>query len=162
MAAAWGEKDPCPLYRQGVFLLGAVVLSSRDGHSLLSQYVADAALGDGLLELGFEEGSQFPLSEGQVLSFLLLQPGPSLSGHLVRVTVAVVNERFPGGTSLAVATTKLGKIVSAQRKAQFLAEVLKALSSIKALEKLLLGQSSFDLTGGVALHKVPPEAEMAP
>jgi hypothetical protein len=46
-------------------------LPSRDGHSLLSQYVADAALGDGLLELGFEEGSQFLLGEGQVLSFLL-------------------------------------------------------------------------------------------
>jgi hypothetical protein len=70
-AAAWGEKDPRPLYGQGPFLLGAVTLPSRDGHSLLSQYVADAALGDGLLELGFEEGSQFLLGEGQVLSFLL-------------------------------------------------------------------------------------------
>jgi hypothetical protein len=74
----------------------------------------------------------------------------------------VVNERLPGRTSLAVATAKLGKIVSAERKAQFLAEVLKVLSPIKALEKLLLDQSSFDLTGGVALHEVPPEAEIAP
>jgi len=131
-------------------------LSSRDGHSLLSQYVADAALGDGLLELGFEEGSQFLLGEGQVLSFLLPQPGPTLRSHLVGVTVAMVNERLPGRPSLAVATAKLGKVVSTEGKVQFLAEVLKVLSPVEALKKLLLGQSSLDLTGCVVLHGVPP------
>jgi hypothetical protein len=161
-AAAWGEKDPCPLYGQGSFLRGTVALSPGDGHPLLSQYVADAALGDGLLELVSEEDSQLLLGEGRVLSFLLPQPGPTLRSHLVRVTVAVVNERLPGRASLAVATAELGKVVSTERKAQFLAESLKVLSPGEALEELLLGLSSFDLTGGVALHGIPPEAEIAP
>jgi len=137
-------------------------LSSGDGHPLLSQYVADAALGDGDLELVFEEIDQFLLGEGRVLSFLLPQPDPTLMSHLVRVTVPVVNEYLPGGASLAIATAKLGKVVSTERKAQLLAEGLKVPSLVEALEELLLGQNSFDLTGGVALHGVPPEAEIAP
>ena len=90
------------------------MLSSRDGHSLLSQYVADAALGDGLLELGSEEGNQFLLGEGQVLSFLLPQPGLTLRRHFVSVTMPVVNECLPGRSPLTVATAELGKVVSTE------------------------------------------------
>jgi len=108
------------------------------------------------LELGFEEGSQFLLGEGQVLSFLLPQPGPTLRSHLVRVTVAMVNERFPGRTSPSVATAKVRKRPPTEGKTQFLAEVLEILSLVEALEKLFLGQCSSDLPGGVALHEIPP------
>jgi len=139
-----------------VFLLRVVALSPRSSHSLLSQYVADTALGDGFLELVFKEGSQFLLSEGRVLSFLLPQPAPPLKSHLERVTMPVVNERFPGGASLAMATPEVRKRPPAKGKAQLLTEVLEVLSLVEALENLLLGQSSLDLTGGVALHGIPP------
>jgi hypothetical protein len=118
-------------------------------------------LGDGDLELVFEEIGQFLLGEGQVLSFLLPQPGPTLRSHLVRVTVAVVNERLPGRASLMVATAELRKVVSTEGKAQFLAKSLKVLPLVETLEELFLSQSSLDLPGGVALHGVPPEAEIA-
>jgi len=142
-----------------------VALSPRGSHSFLSQDVADAALGDGHLELSFEEIGQFLLGEGQVLSLLLPQPGSPLKSHLVRVSVAVINERLPDGVlslpkgraSLAIATAELGKVVSTEGKAQFLAKGLKVLSLVETLEKLFLGQSSLDLTGGIALHGIPPE-----
>jgi hypothetical protein len=113
-------------------------------------------LGDGHLELDFEEIGQFLLGEGRVLSFLLPQPGPTLRNDLVRVAMAMVNERLPGRTSLTIATAQLRKVVPAEGKVQFLTEVLKVLSLVKALEKLLLGQSPLDLTGSVAFHGVSP------
>jgi hypothetical protein len=72
----------------------------------------------------------------------------------------VVNECLPGRAPLTVATAELGKVVSTEGKTQFLAEGLKVLSLLETLEELLLGQSSFDLTGGVAFHRVPPETEI--
>jgi len=155
-AAAWGEKDPCPLYGQGVFLLGVVALSTGNSHSFLSQYVADAALGNRDLKLDLEEIGQFLLGEGWILSFLLPQPSPTLRGCLVRVTMAVVNQGLPGRACLAVATPELGKVVPAERKAQFPTEGLKVFPLVKALEELFLGQSSLDLMGGVAFHRIPP------
>jgi hypothetical protein len=161
-AAAWGEKDACPLYRQGAFLRRVVALSPRASHSFLSQDVADAALGDGDLELVFKEISQFLLSDGWVLSFLLPQPGPTLRSYLVWVSVAVINKRLPGRASLPIATAELGKVVSTEGKARFLAKGLKVLPLVETLEELFLGQSSLDLTDGIALHGIPPEAGIAP
>jgi hypothetical protein len=120
------------------------------------------ALRDGHLELDGEEPGQFLLSESRVPSFLLSQPGPTLRRGLVRMTVAVVNEGLPARASLAVAAAELRQVVPAEGKAQFLAEGVKVLPLVEAQEKLLLGQSSFDLTGGVALHGIPPVAEMVP
>jgi len=115
-------------------------LSSRGSHSFLSQYVADAALGDGDLELGFEEIDRVMLSQGRALSLLLPQPGATLRSHFVRVTVAMVNERLPGGVlslpkgraSLAVARAEVRKRPAAEQKAQFLAKGLKVLSLVEA------------------------------
>ena len=56
--------------------LRVVALSPRGSYTLLSQYVADAALGDG--------------DEDRVLSFLVSPPGPMLRRHLVSVTVTIV------------------------------------------------------------------------
>jgi len=126
-------------------------------------------LGNGDLKLGLEEIGQFLLGEGWILSFLLPQPGPTLRGCLVRMTMAVVNQGLPGGAlslskgraCLAVATPELGKVVPAERKAQFPTEGLKVFPLVKALEELFLGQSSLDLMGGVAFHGIPPRAEIA-
>ena len=115
-------------------------MSSRGSHSFLSQYVADVALGDGDLELGFEEIDQVMLSQGRALSLLLPQPGPTLRSHFVRVTVAMVNERLPGGVlclpkgraSLAVATAEVRKRPPAEEEAQFLAKGLEVLSLVEA------------------------------
>jgi len=137
-------------------------LSPRDGRPFRPQDVADVALRDGRLECGSEESGQFLLSEGWVLAFSPSQPDPTLRVRLIRVTVAVVNEGLPGRASLTVATAKLGEIVPAEGKAQFLAEDLKVFSLIEAQEESLLRQSSFDLPGRVALHGVPPEAEDSP
>jgi len=144
-----------------MFLLRVVALSPRNSHALLPQDVADTALGDGLLELVFKEGSQFLLGEGRVLSLLLPQPDLSLRCHFVRVTMPVINERFPEGASLAIATAEVRKRPPAEGKAQLLAEVLELLSPVEAVEDLLLGQSSSNLTGSVALHEIPPETEIA-
>jgi len=113
-------------------------------------------LGDGLVELNFEEGGQLLLSEGRVLSLALPQPGPTLRRHFVRVAVAVVNERFPARPSPPIATAELGQIVPAEEQAQLLTQGIEVLSLIQALQELLLGQSSFDLTRAVAFHSVPP------
>jgi len=153
-------------------------LSPRDGHPFRSKYVADLALGDGLLELVFEKGSEFLLSESRVLSFPFPQPGPTLGGRLVRVAVAMVNERLPGGAlslvlsyaeglskgraSLTVTAAELRKVVPAEGEVQFLAEALKVLSLVEALEQLLLGQGLLDLTSGVAFHGVPPCTKITP
>jgi len=147
-----------------------VALSPRNSHSFLSQDVADTALGDRHLELGFEEIGQFLLREGQVLPLLLPQPSSTLRSHLVSMPASVINERLPGSVlslpkgraSLVVATAEIRKRPPAEGKAQFLAEGLKVLSLVEAQEELLLPQSSFDLTGGVSLHGIPPEAEIAP
>jgi hypothetical protein len=132
------------------------VLPSRDDHPFCPQYVADVALGDGHLELRFEEVYQFLLGESRVLSLLLPQPGPTLERHLVRVTVAMVDERFPRRPSLTIATAEVEKRVPTEEKAQSLAEVLEILPLIEALEKLPLSQSSVDLTNGVAFHRNLP------
>ena len=116
------------------------MLSSSGGHSFLSQYVADPALGDGDLELVFEAIGKFLLGESRVLSLLLPQPGPTLRSHFVRVTVAMVNERLPGGVlclpkgraSLAVATAEVRKRPPAEEEAQFLAKGLEVLSLVEA------------------------------
>jgi hypothetical protein len=66
------------------------------------------------MELSFEEMSQFLLGEGRVLALALPQPGPTFRRHLVRVTMAMINERLPGRTSLAIAMAELGQIVPAE------------------------------------------------
>ncbi len=114
------------------------------------------------MEFVFEESGQFLLGEGQALSFLLPQPGPTVGSHLVRVTMAMINECLPGRAALTIATTELRKVVLAEGKTQFLAESLKVLPPVEALEELLLGQSSFDLTGSVVFHGISPEAEIIP
>jgi hypothetical protein len=131
-------------------------LSPRDSHPFRSEHVADLALGDGLLKLGLVESGQFLLGEGQVLSLPLPQPGPPLRSGLVEVTVTMVNDRLPGKASLAITAAELREVVPAEGKAQFLAEGFEALSLVEALQKLLLGQSSFDLTDGVVFHWLPP------
>jgi hypothetical protein len=68
----------------------------------------------------------------------------------------MVNQCFPGSSSLAIATAQFGHIVPAVGEAQFFTERVKVLSLIEALEKLLLSQRTFDLSRGVAFHKVPP------
>jgi hypothetical protein len=133
-----------------------VVLSPRDRHPCHSEHVADLALGDALLELGLVESGQFLLGEGQVLSLPLPQPSPPLRSGLVEVTVAMVNERLPGRASLAITAAELRAVVPAEGQAQFLAEGCPVLSLVEALQKLLLGQSSFDLTDGVVFHWFPP------
>jgi hypothetical protein len=136
-------------------------LSPRDSHPLCPQYVADLALGDEYLELEFEEIGQFLLGEDRVLSFLLPQPGPTLRSHLVGVAAAMVNERLPRRTSLTIAMAQLRKVVPAEGEAQFLTEVLEVLPLVKALEKLLLGQSPLDLTDSVAFHGVSSLVKIA-
>jgi hypothetical protein len=74
------------------------------------------ALRDGHLELLFEELGQYLLCEGRVLSLLLPQPSSPLSRRFVRMTVAMVDECFPGRPSLAIATAQLGKVVPTVRK----------------------------------------------
>jgi hypothetical protein len=115
-------------------------------------------LGDGLVELGFEESDQFLLGEGQALSFALPQPDPTLRRHFVRVAVAVVDERFPGRAALAIVTAELGQIVPAEGQVQLLAQRVEVLSLIQSQQELLLGPGSFDLTGGVAFHRIPPRS----
>jgi hypothetical protein len=68
----------------------------------------------------------------------------------------MVNQCFPGSPSLAIATTQFRHIVPAVGEAQFFTESVKVLSSIETLEKLLLSQRTFDLSGGVAFHRIPP------
>jgi hypothetical protein len=113
-------------------------------------------LGEGFLKLLRKKSGQFLLSEGGVLSLPLAQPRLTLWSDLVGVTVPMVNEGLPGRASLTVATAEGGQVVSTEGQAQFLAESLKILSLVEVPEQLLLGQRSIDLTGGIALHGVPP------
>jgi hypothetical protein len=89
-------------------------LSPGNSHPFLSQDVADAALGDGLLELVFKEISQFLLREGQVLPLLLPQPSSTLRSRLVCMPPSVVNECFPARPSLAIATAEVRERSSAE------------------------------------------------
>jgi hypothetical protein len=113
-------------------------------------------LRDGHLKLGFEHVDQLLLDESGVCALLLSQPGPSLRRPLGGVTVTMVNECFPRSPSLVIATTQFWHIVPAVEEAQFFTESVKVLSLIETLEKLLLSQSTFDLSGGVAFHTIPP------
>jgi hypothetical protein len=70
----------------------------------------------------------------------------------------MVNQCFPGSSSLAIATAQFGHIVPAVGEAQFFTESIKVFSLIEALEKLLLGQGPFDLSGCVTFHAVPPRS----
>jgi hypothetical protein len=133
-----------------------VVLSPRERHPFHSEHVADLALGDGLLKLGLVESNQCLLGEGRVLSLPLPQPGPPLRSGLVGVTVTMVNERLPGRAPLAITAAELRAVVPAESQAQFLAEGGEVLSPVEALQELLLGQSSFDLTDSVVFHRLPP------
>jgi hypothetical protein len=84
-------------------------LSSRKGHPFRPQDIADLALGNGYLEFLLEALNQFLLGESQVPFLLLSQPDSALKRHFVRVATAMVNERLPSGTSLAVATAEVGQ-----------------------------------------------------
>jgi hypothetical protein len=68
----------------------------------------------------------------------------------------MVNQCFPGSSSLAIETAQFGHIVPAVGQAQFFTESIKVFSLFEALEKLLLGQGSFDLSGCVPFHRIPP------
>jgi hypothetical protein len=114
------------------------------------------ALGEGRLEFGFEESGQLRLREAWGLAFPLPQPGPTLGRRPVSVTLAVVNEGLPRRATLLVALAEVRHRPPAEGKTQFLAQGLKFLTLVEAQEELLLGQSSFDLTGGIAFHGVPP------
>ena len=87
---------------------------------------------------------------------MLSQPSPSLWRSLGSVTVTMVNQCFPRSPALAISTTQFRHIVPAVGEAQFFTERVKVLSLIETLEQLLLSQSTFDLSGGVAFHRIPP------
>jgi len=133
-------------------------LPAGDGHPFRPQDVADLALGDGYSELLLEALDQFCLSQGRVLLFLRAQPGSALWRYLVRMAVTVVKERFPGGSSLAVAAAQERQGARLEAQTQFLAECLKVLAMVEALEELLLGQGSVDLTDGVSFHPNSPDS----
>jgi hypothetical protein len=113
-------------------------------------------LRDAHLKLGFEHVDQLLLDERRVCALLLSQPSPSLRRALGDVTVTMVNECFPRSSSLAIATTQFRYIVPAVGEAQFFTESVEVLSLIETLEKFLLSQSTFDLSGSVAFHRIPP------
>jgi hypothetical protein len=96
-------------------------------------------LGERHLKLGLEALGQFLLGEDRVLLLLVPQPNPSLRCHLVHVTVTMVDERFPGSTSLTIALAQLGKVISTEKKAQVPAELFKVFSSLQAIEQSFLG-----------------------
>jgi hypothetical protein len=96
-------------------------------------------LGERHLKLGLEALGQFLLGEDRVLLLLVPQPNPSLRCHLVHVTVTMVDERFPGRTSLTIALAQLGQVISAETKAQVPAELFKVFSSLQAIEQSFLG-----------------------
>jgi hypothetical protein len=133
-----------------------VTLPAGDGHPFRSQDVADVTLGDGYLELLLETLDQFCLGQGWILLFLHFQPGPALRCHLVRVAVPVIQERLPGGTSLAVAAAEEGQGARFERQAQLLAQCLKVFAAVEALEQFLLGQRSVHLTGSIPFHAISP------
>jgi hypothetical protein len=66
------------------------------------------ALGYAHLELVFESLNQIFLGEAWIVLFLLPQPGSTLLCHLVQVAVAMVYQRLPSATTLAVAAAQLG------------------------------------------------------
>jgi hypothetical protein len=113
-------------------------------------------LGDGDLELLFEEGGQLLLSEGRVLPLLLPQPDSTLRGDFVGMAMAVVDEGLPGGASLTITATELGQVLPAEGEPQFLTQSVKVLPLVEAEQKLLLSQSALDLTDGVPFHGISP------
>jgi hypothetical protein len=113
-------------------------------------------LGNGYLEFLLEALKQFLLGESQVLFLLLPQPSSALNRHFVRVATAMVNERLPSGTSLAVATAEVGQRAMLEGETQFPAKLLKLLSLAKTLEESFLSQGAIDLTDGVPFHGISP------
>lgn len=86
-----------------------VTLSASNGHTFCSQDVADLALGDGYPALPLETLRQLFLGERRIALFLLPEPLSTLSGHFIRVTVTMVDQRLPIGTALAVSTAEIGQ-----------------------------------------------------
>ena len=115
-----------------------VALSAGDRRPFLAQEITDLSLRDGHFELSLKHLGQFLLGQGWVLPLLVPQPGSSLWRPLGSVAMTMVNQGFPGSSSLSVAAAQFGHIVPAVRKPQFFTELPKVLSLLKSLEKLLL------------------------